>query len=113
MKLLFPDVAIPYPLSEEKFIGQPTNTKIRVENPALLLQPNEVLAISLEPQYEKVKDIEAYQNLRNNVQTVRLGITRVYFEDGTMWDLGETYRPNPDVAGRWLKVEQRSANQPE
>jgi hypothetical protein len=40
-----------------------------------------------------------------NVNTLTLEISRVYFDDGMMWDLGEIYRPDSQNPGKWILVE--------
>jgi len=74
-------------------------------NPILLEAGEEVTlpAISLGGFDEVKKTIETRQPLAR-ITTVRLGLTTVYFGDGTKWDSNVYYRPDLSSPGKYLVI---------
>ena len=95
----------PAPMMHPKFFGHPTNTKIKPAGPPLELKPGEILTVSLVDEYEGLKRAVEHRRPVDSVNILELEITRAYFGDGMMWDLGEIYRPDPDNLGKWILVE--------
>lgn len=95
----------PAPMMHSKFFGHPTNANVRRAGPPLELKPGEVLSVSLADEYEQLKAVVEHKKPIDSVTVLELEITRAYFEDGMMWDLGELYRPDPDNFGKWILVE--------
>ena len=104
MLVIFRETA-PAPMTYPKFFGHPTNTGIEPEGPPLELKPGEELTVSFAGEFEALKRAVEHRRPVDSVNIVELEITRAYFEDGMMWDLGELYRPDPDNPGKWILVE--------
>jgi hypothetical protein len=104
MLVIFRETA-PAPMTYPKFFGRPTNTSVKPGGRPLELKPGEVLTVSFADEFEGLKRAVEYRRPVDSVNVVDLEITRAYFEDGMMWDLGELYRPDPDNFGKWVLVE--------
>lgn len=103
------------PMEYQRLIGRPAGTDIESDGTALKLKPGEALRISLADNYERLKReydtlrrLKGYREAIEDVSAVELRVTRVYFEDGTMWDLGGLYRPDPERPGKWLLLKERA-----
>ena len=105
MGVVFPETAHA-PMAHPKFFGYPTNTKVRPKGQPLELRSGEVLAVSLANEYEELKRLVEHRRAVDSISTLALEINRVYFDDGTMWDMGNIYRPDPDNFGKWILVEE-------
>ena len=105
MAVIFRETA-PAPMMYPKYFGRPTNTSVKPKGQPLELKPGEVLTVSLADEFEGLKRAVEHRRPVDSVNVVELAITRAYFEDGMMWDLGELYRPDPGNPGEWLLVEQ-------
>ena len=105
MGVIFRETA-PAPMMYPRYFGRPTNTGIEPKGQPLELRPGEALTVSFASEFEEMKSVVEHRRPVDSVNIVELGITRVYFEDGMMWDLGELYRPDPDNLGKWILVEE-------
>ena len=104
MGVVFPETG-PASMLHPKFYGNPTNTTIKPKAQPLELKPGEVLSISLADEYKELKSLVEHKMAIGSINTVSLEISRVYFDDGMMWDLAELYRPDPEKPGKWILVE--------
>lgn len=80
--------------------------RVRPQNPGppLLLPPGRPLTVSFAPQYDEIrKYTEAAGYSMSTIQKV-LVTYDVFFTDGTKWDAGEYYRPDPSIHGRYLPI---------
>jgi hypothetical protein len=101
----FTEIKIPSIFRHNIFLGRPTNTNCCKQLPLLNLKPGETLSVPLSREYEQFGEtVERYYGA-DRVSTIMIVLGQVHFEDGTMWDLGETYRPSPEQVGKWVRVE--------
>ncbi|HEX8747940.1 MAG TPA: hypothetical protein VF717_12130 [Pyrinomonadaceae bacterium] len=101
----FTEIKIPSIFRHNVFLGRPTNTNCCKHLPLLSLKPGEAINVPLSREYEQFgQTVEKYYGA-DAVSTIAIVLGQVHFEDGTMWDLGETYRPNTEQVGKWVRVD--------
>ena len=105
VKVVFHETT-PHPSQHLIIVGQPTNTASIRDRRPLELKPGEVLRLSLADEYKELKTLVEHSMAVESVSRLNLEVDRAYFDDGTMWDMGGTYRPDPERPGKWILVRQ-------
>lgn len=101
----FTEIKIPAIFRHNISLGRPTNTTCCKYLPLLTVKPGEVVSVPLSREYEQFGEtVEKYYGA-DALSTIVIVLGQVHFEDGTMWDLGEIYRPGTEQAGKWVRVE--------
>lgn len=101
----FTEIKIPSIFRHNIFLGRPTNTNCCKSLSTISLKPGETLSVPLSREYEQFREtVEKYYGA-DAVSTLTIVLGQVHFDDGTMWDLGENYRPDTEQVGRWVRVE--------
>ena len=95
-----------YQISKGEF-PQSNKTLLRPVEP-LLLEAGEVMTLRLSAQQLKVlKDFLGRRKFQlADLNKAVLGLTSIFYEDGTRWLRGSYYKPNPDKLGGYEKIVQ-------
>jgi hypothetical protein len=76
-------------------------------NKSLSLDPGDTVTFQLSP--AQLEGIKSFIGLRNfqlaDLSKVTVKITYVIFDDGTKWDVGHYYKPNPSAPHGWERID--------
>lgn len=73
----------------------------------LLLKPNETLDVSLEGQYAGLKSFLESRQPIARIKKVKVAVYVLFFEDGTRWDSGVYFKPDPASPTGYSKIQTR------
>lgn len=100
----FTEIKIPAIFRHSIFLGRPSNTKGGKHLPLLIVKPGESLSVSLSDEYKAFGEtLDKYYGA-DSLTTITVVLGQVHFDDGTMWDLGEFYRPDAERIGHWVLI---------
>jgi hypothetical protein len=73
----------------------------------LMLDPAETITFMLSAQrLQMIKDFLAFKNFQlGDLNRVTIRIGYLVFEDGTKWEIGRYYRPNPNAPGGYERIQ--------
>jgi len=76
-------------------------------NKPLSLDPGDTVTFQLSPaQLEAIKGFIGLRNFRlADLSKATIKITYVIFDDGTKWDMGHYFRPNPSAPHVWERID--------
>lgn len=89
-----------YPIS----FGQRPNSKIKANNPPMLLKPGETLEISLEKEKDKIYKFVSERQPIETIHKVELEIGFIIFEDKTAWLAGTFMQQDLDNPDRYIPI---------
>jgi hypothetical protein len=85
-----------YPITFGYDPRRPKNPQISVIKESLLLPEKEMSMILLDSEYDDLIDLLDELKFPKNINTIRLNITAIGFQDGTLWMAGGIYQQDYD-----------------
>ncbi|HSE18699.1 MAG TPA: hypothetical protein VLB46_16705 [Pyrinomonadaceae bacterium] len=112
LELFFPDTSNTAPAMVRQLrFGQHPN-KSNPQDGTLLLKPGDSLDVSLPTQYESLKKFLEVKQPVTTFKKMMIRVYLVFFEDGSKWDLGNYYVPDPSTPSGFRMVEPQQGNGP-